>query len=298
MSSGALSTMPSVRNCGRVGIVGLGLIGGSFAKALHEAEVEVYAANRTRSTLEFALVETIDGELTEAVVPTCELIILCSYPASCVEWLRSHASLISEGAIVIDACGIKSQVCADCFAIAEGCPWNFCGCHPMAGSQYSGFGYARADLFEGAPLVFCPPTSMDDLARADMLGRIKQILAPCNFGIFTSCSPQEHDAMIAYTSQLPHVIANGYVKSPTNRRQYGFTGGSYRDLTRVAHLNPEMWSELFCENAQSLSFEIGVLIERLQEYKDAIDAGDRGRLEELLAAGDRIKREQEGSNQK
>ncbi|MCH4053803.1 MAG: prephenate dehydrogenase [Atopobiaceae bacterium] len=277
---------------GRVGIVGLGLIGGSFAKAFHEAGHEVLAQNRTRSTLEFALVETVDEELTDDNLGTCELVIIATYPKAAIAWLEAHAGLIGEGAIVIDACGTKRMVCAECERVAQGRPWEFCGCHPMAGSQYSGFGYARADLFEGAPLVMCPP-DMDDFERAAMLERLKGLLSCCGFGSATIATPETHDRLIAYTSQLPHVISNSYVKSPTNRERVGFSGGSYRDLTRVAHMNAPMWRELFLENADNLSDEIGSLIEGLRQVKDAIDARDGDRLEGLLAEGDSIQRAQE-----
>ena len=277
---------------GRIGIVGLGLIGGSFAKAFHEAGYEVLAQNRTRSTLEFALVETVDAELDDESLGTCELVILATYPDACIAWMREHADGIGDGALVIDCCGIKRKVCDACFPIAEAHEWTFFGCHPMAGSQYSGFGYARADLFEGAPLVVCTP-DMDDFERADKLARLKDLLACCHFGSMTLATPEDHDRLIAYTSQLPHVISNSYVKSPTNRERVGFSGGSYRDLTRVAHLNAGMWRELFLENADNLSAEIGSMISGLEAVKDAIDARDGDELERLLAEGDAIQRHQE-----
>ena len=278
---------------GRVGVVGLGLIGGSFAKAMHAAGREVYAANRTRSTLEIARVETIDGELTDKVIPTCELIVLSLYPDGCVTWLRDHADLISPGAIVIDCSGIKRAVCEPCFAIAHDRPFYFCGCHPMAGTQYSGFAHARANMYKGAPLVIVPP-ELDDIERADMLARLKDLLSPCEFGMYTITSAEHHDRLIAYTSQLAHVVSNAYVKSPTAQEHHGFSAGSYKDLTRVARLNAGMWTELFLDNADNLSEEVGTLISELQRYKDALDAHDATTLEALLADGDRLKREAEG----
>lgn len=277
---------------GRIGIVGLGLIGGSFAKALHRSGAEVFVANRTESTVELALIESATGRLDETTLPTCELIILCSFPAACIEWLEEHAHLISAGAIVIDACGTKEMVCREGFRIAAEHGFRFMGCHPMAGTQYSGFAHSKADLFRGAPIVFCPP-AIGDLERADLIERVMELLGPCSFGTFSLATPEEHDTLIAYTSQLPHVIANAYVKSPTNEGHLGFTGGSYRDLTRVAHLSAPMWCELFLENADRLSAEIGGLIRELSKYKDAIDANDSATLERLLEEGDRIKREDE-----
>ncbi len=278
---------------GRIGIVGLGLMGGSFAKAFAAAGVETYAWNRTRSTLELALIETLTGELTDDVIPTCELIILAGYPASAVSWLEGKAELVSEGAIVIDTVGVKRVICERCGEIAEGRPFTFVGCHPMAGTQFSGFARARATMFRGAPMVVVPP-AMDDLARADVLERLKGLLEPCGFGSFTLATAEEHDRIIAFTSQLAHVVSNAYVKSPTAREHKGFSAGSYKDLTRVARLNAPMWTELFLDNADFLSEEIGTIIESLQAYKDALDAHDAERLEALLAEGDRIKREVEG----
>ena len=278
---------------GRVGIVSLGLIGGSFAKALHAGGMKVYAWNRTRSTLELAMIETVDGELTDEIIPTCELIILAGYPAMSVSWLEEKAPLISSDAIVMDAVGVKQAICKRCFAISKQYPWTFIGCHPMAGTQFSGYAHSRANLFRGAPLVVVPP-AIDDFKRVEALERLTQLLAPCRFGSFTLSTAAFHDRVIAFTSQLAHVVSNAYVKSPTAGVHHGFSAGSYKDLTRVARLNPDMWTELFLDNAEFLSEEIGTLIDNLQEYKDAIDANDAERLHELLAEGDHIKREIEG----
>lgn len=278
---------------GRCGVVSLGLMGGSFAKAFAAAGVEVFAWNRTRSTLELAMIETVDGELDEETIPTCELIVLAGYPASTVEWLERYAELVSPGAIVIDTVGVKRVICERCEKICEPYPFTFVGCHPMAGTQYSGFARARATMFKGAPMVVVPP-EMDDLERATVLERLKALLAPCEFGSFTLATADEHDRNIAFTSQLAHVVSNAYVKSPTARDHRGFSAGSYRDLTRVARLNAPMWTELFLDNADHLGRELDVIIESLSAYRDALATGDAERLEALLAEGDRIKREVEG----
>ena len=278
---------------GRVGIVGLGLMGGSFAKALHAGGTEVFAHNRTRSTLELALIDTVDGELDEDTVGSCELIVLAGYPEASVAWLRQMAPLVSPGAIVIDVVGVKRVVCEKCFALAERYPWTFVGCHPMAGTQYSGFAHTRANMFHHAPMVVVPP-AMDDFERLDVLERLQQLLKPCGFGTYTLSTAEHHDEVIAFTSQLAHVVSNAYVKSPSAQVHKGFSAGSYKDLTRVARLNAQMWTELFLDNADYLSEEIGILIDNLQQYKDAIDEGDASRLKALLEEGDRRKREVEG----
>lgn len=277
---------------GRVGIVSLGLIGGSFAKALHEGGREVYAWNRTRSTLEFAMIETVDAELTNETLPSCELIILAGYPQMSIDWLAEHASYISPNAIVIDAVGVKRHVCDACFAIAQDYDWTFVGAHPMAGTQFSGYAHARTNMFEGAPMVLVPP-QQDDIANLVLLDHLQQLLAPCGFGSWTYATADEHDEMIAYTSQLAHVVSNAYVKSPAALKHRGFSAGSYRDLTRVARLNATMWTELFLDNADYLSSELHTIIANLQQYKDAIDARDAETLHDLLAEGDRLKKEAE-----
>ncbi|MCI2188071.1 MAG: prephenate dehydrogenase [Olsenella sp.] len=276
----------------RVGVVGLGLMGGSFAKALAAAGREVYGWNRTHSVTEMAEIETIEGELTDETIPTCELIILAGYPQVSIDWLEDMAHLISPGAIVIDTVGVKRVICERCGKIAEGQPWTFVGCHPMAGTQYSGFAHARANMFHNAPMVVVPP-EMDDFGRVAILERLKHLLEPCKFGSFTLSTAENHDRMIAYTSQLAHVVSNAYVKSPTAQEHRGFSAGSYKDLTRVARLNAPMWTELFLDNADNLSREVGTIIDNLQAYKDAIDDRDAEKLEALLAEGDRLKREAE-----
>lgn len=278
---------------GRVGIISLGLMGGSFAKAFAAAGVEVYGRDISEDVLEMAEIETIKGELTDEIVPTCELIVLAGYPKVAISELKRIAPLVSPGAIVMDTGGVKKVICDACFPVAENYPFTFVGCHPMAGTQYSGFAHARANMFHGAPLVIVPP-KMDDFERLDLLERMKQLLAPLGFATFTLTTAECHDEIIAFTSQLAHVVSNAYVKSPEAKVHKGFSAGSYKDLTRVARLNPDMWTELFLEDADNLSREIGCLIGHLQEYKDAIDARDSKHLRELLADGDRRKREIEG----
>lgn len=280
-----------------VGILGLGLIGGSFARAFRAAGAEVLAYDTDPDVLAAAMVETVAGELDDASVGRCDLIVLAAYPAACVSWLRDHAELLGScsdvaagtGPVVIDTAGVKGPVCGEAFALAAEHGFAFVGAHPMAGAENSGFAFARPDLFRGAPMVLTPPPS-DDIARLLLLDRVNTLLAPAGFGSMSVTDPTEHDRVIAFTSQLAHVVSNAYVKSPTARSHHGFSAGSYRDLTRVAHLNAPMWAELMMDDAENLSREIGWLVDALRAYRDALDAGDRDRLRMLLAEGDRIKR--------
>ena len=280
-----------------VGIVGLGLIGGSFARAYRSLGATVYALDTDRDTMDASMIETVEAPLDDASIPSCDLIVLAAYPQACLEWLEEHAEILgrisdpdtSRGPIVIDTAGVKEAVCARAFELARVNGFAFVGTHPMAGTQFSGFAHARADLFRGAPMVLVPPET-DDGRRLTLLDRAHTLLAPVGFGSFSVTSPEEHDRVIAFTSQLAHVVSNAYVKSPTARAHHGFSAGSYRDLTRVAHLNPGMWAELMMDDAKNLSQEIASLIEALDAYRLALDAGDRDRLRMLLAEGDHIKR--------
>ena len=274
-----------------VGIVGLGLIGGSFAKAYKEAGWQVFACEKSRSTLEFAKMSgAVDGELTEKTAAQCDLVILALYPEATIDWLERMAGFIRRDAVVVDACGTKRTVCAACFPLAERYGFLYAGCHPMAGTHNSGFKYARADLYKGAPMVIVPPV-YDDI---ELLGRIKALLGPAGFGSFHVTTAQKHDAVIAFTSQMAHLVSNAYIKSPTARAHKGVSAGSYKDLTRVAWLNPQMWSELFLENKDNLLRELDTLIENLGAYKTALEAEDSETLTALLDEGRRIKEEVDG----
>ncbi len=281
----------------RVGILGLGLIGGSFARAYRAAGAEVVAYDPDQDTMGAARIETICDELDDTTIPTCDLIVLAAYPKACTDWLREHAQTLGDasdvamesGPLVIDTAGVKATVCREAFTLAREYGFAFVGAHPMAGTEHSGFAHARADLFRDAPMVLTPPP-VDDMARLTLLDRTHTLLAPVGFGRFSVTTPDAHDTVIAYTSQLAHVVSNAYVKSPTAQMHHGFSAGSYRDLTRVAHMNPSMWAELMCDDAEHLGQEIAWLIEALSAYRDALGQRDQDRLRMLLAEGDRIKR--------
>lgn len=285
---------PSQMVAGRVGVVGLGLIGGSIARAMARGGHEVYAFDLNADIETFAAIETTAGTLTDELVPTCELIVLACYPKACVDWLREHADLVSPDAIVIDTGGVKRSICEPCFEIAREAGITFVGCHPMAGTQFSGYAHSRANMFEGAPMVVCPAPEVRGVECLALVDRLEGLLSPCGFDKFTVTTPERHDEVIAYTSQLAHVVSNAYVKSPTLALRQGFAAGSYRDLTRVARLNPTMWCELFLDDADNLAREISTLIDALEQYKGALEDRDAERLTELLAEGDRIKRADEG----
>lgn len=275
----------------KVGILGLGLIGGSLARAYALAGHTVFAKNRSESILSFAMLSgAVHGKLDEETIPECDLILLAIYPGGCAQWLEENGHLVSKDTLVLDCCGIKQEVCARCFPVAERYGFTFVGGHPMAGSQFSGFKYSRGDLYKGAPMVLVPPR-YDDI---ELLQRVKDALAPCEFGMFSVTSAEEHDKMIAFTSQMPHVLSNAFIKSPTALKHKGFSAGSYKDLTRVAWLNAPMWSELFLENRENLLFELNTYLNSLTAYRDALENRDAAALTALLEEGKKRKEEVDG----
>ncbi|MBQ3532123.1 MAG: prephenate dehydrogenase [Oscillospiraceae bacterium] len=273
------------------GIVGLGLIGGSFAKAYHEAGHTVLGFDADRSTMDFArLSGTVANELTEENISTCDIVLVCIYPAAAVEFLRYAAPHIGPHPVVIDCCGTKRFVCEQLFPLAKKYGFTYLGGHPMAGTHNSGFKYARANLYKGAPMVIVPP-DFDDIL---LLDKVKTLLAPAQFGRISVTTAEKHDEMIAFTSQMAHVVSNAYIKSPTAGSHKGFSAGSYKDLTRVAWLNPRMWAELFLENKDCLLSELDFFMASLQQYRDAMASDDLDGLIALLDEGRRRKEEVDG----
>ena len=274
-----------------VGIVGLGLIGGSFAKAYHAAGHTVLAFDTDRSTYDFAVLSgTVNGPLTDETLSTCDLILMAVIPSAAVGYLKQHAAHIGPKPVVIDCCGTKRVVCTACFPLAKQFGFTYLGGHPMAGTHNSGFKYATATMFHNAPMVLVPANHND----IELLSRVKELLAPAGFSRFSVTTAEQHDEMIAFTSQLAHVVSNAYIKSPTAGLHKGFSAGSYKDMTRVAWLAPKMWAELFLENKDFLMAELNTLIDNLRQYQDAMEHDDLPGLIQLLDDGRKRKAEVDG----
>lgn len=275
----------------KVGILGLGLIGGSLARAYAKAGYEVFVYDKDEQMVSFAeLAGVVHGRLNESTVPQCKLILLAVFAGASAAWLQNNAVHISADTLVIDCCGIKKQICQICFPLAEKYGFTFLGGHPMAGSHHSGFKYSRSNLFQGAPMVLVP-SKFDDPV---LLQRAKDALQPCGFGSFSVTTAEDHDKMIAFTSQMPHIVSNAYIKSPTAKEHKGFSAGSYKDLTRVAWLNPQMWAELFLSNKDNILSELSLYIRNLQQYQEALQNMDEAYLIELLDEGRKRKEEVDG----
>ncbi len=267
---------------GTIGVIGLGLIGASLCKALGAAGHRILGRDTDEHVQKYALLTgTVQEELTEEKLPECDYLFLAVYPGAAVETLKRLAPGIRKETIVCDLCGVKRAVCEPCFAVAAEYGFTFVGGHPMAGKQFSGIKYADGDLFRDATMILVP-RRQEDLF---LVSRLSGLLREAGFRSVTITTAEKHDEMIAFTSQLAHVVSNAYIKSPTAAEHLSFSAGSYRDLTRVAKLNEGMWTELFLDNAEHLGFELDCLIRSLQEYRDAIAAGDAQALRRLLKEG-------------
>ena len=272
-----------------IGIVGMGLIGGSLAKAYKaRGGHNVYGFDTDEVILSFAqLSGAINGVLDEHSIIHCDALLIAVNPGDAVTYLESAAPTIAKNTMVIDCCGVKRIVCKRCFQIAKQHGFIFVGGHPMAGNHKAGFKNSRANLFNGASMILVPPV-YDDMA---LFGRIEEILEPAGFGHLTITTAEKHDEMIAFSSQMAHVVSNAYIKSPTARGHKGFSAGSYKDLTRVARLNASMWAELCMDNNDFLINEIDGFINSMAQYRDALAAKDINRLKDLLAEGSQRKKE-------
>ena len=274
-----------------VGVLGLGLIGGSMARAYTKAGHCVYTYDQDPIIGEFSILSGVAFQtLSKETIGKCDLIILSVYADGSARWLEENARYVSPAALVIDCCGIKAEICSRCFPLADQYGFTFVGGHPMAGSHNSGFKYSRSNLFQGSPMVLVPPR-LDD---PNLLERCKKALEPCKFGSFSITTPEEHDKMIAFTSQMPHILSNAFIKSPTALTHKGYSAGSYKDLTRVAWLNPVMWAELFLSNRENILNELDCYINNIQKYRDAIEANDEVALTMLLDEGRKRKEEIDG----
>ncbi len=270
-----------------IGVVGLGLIGGSMAKAIRRyTNCTLLGYNRSGTVLSRALDEgVLDGVLTEEKLAECDLVIIALYPEATVAYVTEHRDQFRRGGLVMDCGGVKGVVCGPLESVVKDAGFHFIGGHPMAGIERSGYESSFPELFQGASLILTPypdtpQTCVDDIWEfAQRLG----------FSHLQPSTPERHDHIIAYTSQLAHVVSCAYVGSPSAPDFAGFSAGSFKDMTRVARLNEEMWTELFLENREALVREIDTLVEELAAFAYTIRRGDRERLRDMLRHAREIK---------
>ena len=270
-----------------VAIVGLGLIGGSMAKSIKNRTAHtVWGADLNSETMTMArMCGAIDAPLTEENLPQAELILVAIRPGAAIEWVRQHAPLISKSAILVDLCGVKRTVVASIAPVAEQYGFAYIGGHPMAGRERGGFTASSEDLYVGASMILTP----DQRTDMQLLETLKAFFLDLGFAGLTFSDPEEHDRIIAFTSQLAHIVSSAYVKSPEAQRRRGFSAGSFQDMTRVARLDEDMWTELFLDDEDFLTKELDELIGHLTDYRNALRDKDAQRLHDLLKEGRELK---------
>jgi len=270
-----------------IAIIGLGLIGGSLARTikLHTSHT-VYGCDLNPQTIQQAfLLGAIDHELTADALPTCDMVLVSLYPGAIIDWVKAHAADFKPGCLVIDCGGVKQPICRELVPLARSGGWQFLGGHPMAGREHSGFRYAKDDLFDGASMILCT----DGLDDPELLQNARDFFLDLGFRRVQFTDPKTHDEMIAYTSQLAHIVSSAYVKCPMADKHRGFSAGSFADMTRVAKLNEGMWTELFMENREALLPVMEDLVHRVTEYRDALRDADEAAMMQLLREGREIK---------
>lgn len=265
-----------------IGIVGLGLMGGSLAYALKEQPGNtVVGVDCDENVLAAALAAGAVDKTGTGFLPEVGLLILALSPESVAAFLEKQASALRPGTVVTDVCGVKRRIMERCVPLCREHGLHFVGGHPMAGKEKSGFKNADANLFRGASYIFTPP---DDTPEP-VMNLLKETAYSVGCTRVTVTTPEEHDRMIAFTSQLPHVLAGAYVKSPCCPNHKGFSAGSYRDVSRVATVDEKLWAQLFLLNSDNICSEIDTLIKNLSACRDAVAAGDKELLEAVLREG-------------
>ncbi len=267
----------------KIGIIGLGLIGGSFAKAVKlNTSYEVYGFDTNRTVLSKAKADgSINEVLSDNNIDKMDFNIFCLYPNSCIENIKKNKDKFKKGSIVIDACGIKGAIVDEVDELLNGKNVNYVGVHPMAGTERSGYDFSYDSMFLGASFII----TKTDNTNKSAIEKVREFALEIGFGKVVVTTPKDHDEIIAYTSQLAHVVSNAYVKSPSLLKEKGFSAGSFLDLTRVAWLEENMWSELFTMNKESLLFEVNTIIENLMKYKKALEEDDVDEMRKLLREG-------------
>ena len=270
-----------------VAIVGLGLIGGSMAKSIKNRTAHtVWGADLNSETMTMArMCGAIDAPLTEENLPQADLILVAIRPGAAIEWVRQHAERIAKSAILVDLCGVKRTVVAAIAPVAEQHGFAYIGGHPMAGRERGGFTASTEDLYVGASMILTPDKRTD----MRLLETLKAFFLDLGFAGLTFSTPEEHDRIIAFTSQLAHIVSSAYVKSPEAQRRRGFSAGSFQDMTRVARLDEDMWTELFLDDEDFLTKELDELIGHLTDYRNALQDRDAQRLHDLLKEGRELK---------
>lgn len=267
-------------------VVGLGLIGGSVCKALKKYTTHYVVGCDINHDIEFAALRDVavdaafDGDFSGF-----DLVVMSLFPEATENFLKENIHKFSKGTLITDVCGIKGDFSARIKKLAESDGMRYVGIHPMAGKEFGGYANSSADLFQRANFIVAP---FEDSSEADV-ELLRSLAAELGAGKIVVTSPENHDKMIAYTSQLAHIVSSAYVKSPELSLECGFSGGSFQDMTRIATMNEKMWTDLFMQNRDNLIFELDTLIENLNKYSHALRFNDPEEMLRLIAEGRQLK---------
>ncbi len=268
-------------------VVGLGLIGGSFCKALSSrTENGIFGYDINEKPIEMAV---RDRAIKKALAPEefekADLVLICLPPKIAMDFFEENAQRFKKGTIIADVCGVKNMVSKTMETAALKNGLRYVGTHPMAGREFGGYKYALENLYDNRSFIVTPTENTDKEA----LETVKDLARAVGFKKIVESTPAAHDRTIAYTSQLAHVVSSAYVKSPSIQKESGFTAGSFQDMTRIATLNENMWTDLFMQNREALLYELDTLIENLGKYRSALSESDAQTMTELLREGRMIK---------
>lgn len=267
-------------------VVGLGLIGGSVCKALKKYTSHYVVGCDINHDIEFSALRDVaidkdfDGDLSGF-----DLIVLSLFPDAAEKYLRENIGKLDKSTLITDVCGIKGDFSARLKKIAEENGMRYVGIHPMAGKEFGGYHNSSPDLFQKANFIIAP---FEDSSESD-IELLRSLASELGAGKIVVTSPENHDKMIAYTSQLAHIVSSAYVKSPELGLECGFSGGSFQDMTRIATMNERMWTDLFMQNRDNLIYELDTLIQNLLKYSEALRNADTDEMLRLIAEGRQLK---------
>nr|WP_277490906.1 MULTISPECIES: prephenate dehydrogenase [unclassified Breznakia] len=261
-------------------IVGLGLLGGSYAKGLKEAGYHVYGVARREETITYALEHNYidEGSIDPALVAKADIIICCLYPSILIKWIEDNKKFFKPSAIISDVSGVKHTIVEPIQEILTNTTNEFIATHPMAGRETSGIEYANTEMFKSANFIIVP-TEKNTQHAIDTMWSLAEILA---FHHISILSIEEHDRMIGFLSQLTHVIAVSLMNTHDDEKLVDYTGDSFRDLTRIAKINEHMWSELFLYNKEILLDEITKFQESLSDFKETLQTENIDKMKMLF----------------
>lgn len=265
----------------RILIVGLGLIGGSLAEGLTKLGFQVGALTRSRSSVDYALQKGIICEGTtepEAeFLGRWDLVIFSLYPHVFVEWIEKYQHLLKKGAVLTDVTGVKGRLVPKVQALLRE-DLEFVPAHPMAGREVYGVQNADASIFRGANFIITPTGRNSEQA----IGRIEELARMLGFRKVSRLSLEEHDEMIGFLSQITHCIAVTLMDCKESAHMVDYTGDSFRDLTRIARINEDMWTELFLENREELLSQMDLFANKFEELRQALESGNTEKMKEMM----------------